>query len=291
MGFGFVEVGSITPQPQDGNPKPRMFRLKDDGGVINRYGFNSDGAEVVRARLADLREEKEALPGVMGINLGKNKTADAVPDYVYGVQQFGALADYLVVNISSPNTPGLRDLQGKKDLQVLMTAVMTARDKACPTVPVVVKIAPDVDEAGLKDICDVVLAAKVDGMIVSNTTNQRPESLVGEHKGEVGGLSGLPLKELSTRVLRQTYVLTQGKVPLIGVGGVGSGQDAYEKIRNGAGLVQLYSQLAYEGPYAVPLIKTELAALLKRDGFASVEEAVGADAKAELQKPKKSGWW
>ncbi|CAK4125012.1 unnamed protein product [Aphanomyces euteiches] len=250
MGFGFVEIGSVTPLPQAGNPKPRVFRLLEDRAVINRYGFNSEGHDKVRDRLED--------------------------DYVRGVETLGPFGDYLVINISSPNTPGLRSLQGKKELHELVSAVLKARDKLWKRVPLLVKIAPDLTIEDQQDIAEVALALKLDGLIISNTTITRPSSLQSAHAGETGGLSGAPLKELSTQVLHSMYKLTQGKIPLIGVGGVSNSQDAYDKIRAGATLVQLYSSLVYDGPLAVPRIKQELAELLKRDGFTSVRDAVGA---------------
>ncbi|EKX38380.1 hypothetical protein GUITHDRAFT_115520 [Guillardia theta CCMP2712] len=279
MGFGFVEVGSVTPQPQPGNDKPRMFRLTEDQGVINRYGFNSHGAEEVFERLKAIRESGQELRGNLAINLGKNKTADAIPDYVYGVKKFGELADFLVVNISSPNTPGLRQLQSRKELEGLISAVMKVRNESCPKVPLLVKIAPDLTDTELKEICQVATKMKVDGMVVTNTTISRPESLTGAAKEETGGLSGLPLKDMSTEVIRKVYKLTGGKLPLIGVGGVGTGQDVYDKIRAGASLVEMYSRLAYEGPWSPPKIKLELSRLLKADGFENVADAIGADAK------------
>ncbi|XP_064641583.1 dihydroorotate dehydrogenase (quinone), mitochondrial-like isoform X2 [Lineus longissimus] len=286
MGYGFVEVGSVIPKPQEGNPKPRMFRLTEDQGVINRMGFNSDGHEAVYQRLkarADRIQGKGAL-GVMGVNLGKNKTSpDAVEDYVEGVRKFGELADYLVINVSSPNTPGLRDMQGRKQLEELVTKVVEARNllKCDPKPPLLVKIAPDLTEKDKTDIAAVVARPKsgVDGLIVSNTTIARPDTLRSKNKVETGGLSGQPLKKMSTQTISDMYRLTQGRLPIIGVGGVGSGDDAYEKIRAGASLVQLYSAMAYEGPPVVQRIKSELGANLTKDGFSSVKGAVGADHK------------
>ncbi|CAK4676929.1 unnamed protein product [Aphanomyces euteiches] len=299
MGFGFVEIGSVTPLPQAGNPKPRVFRLLEDRAVINRYGFNSEGHDKVRDRLEVYkywtlgRASHNHRRGPLGVNLGKNKTSPSTivgDDYVRGVETLGPFGDYLVINISSPNTPGLRSLQGKKELHELVSAVLKARDKLWKRVPLLVKIAPDLTIEDQQDIAEVALALKLDGLIISNTTITRPSSLQrykhrlathvtgnsSAHAGETGGLSGAPLKELSTQVLHSMYKLTQGKIPLIGVGGVSNGQDAYDKIRAGATLVQLYSSLVYDGPLAVPCIKQELAELLKRDGFTSVRDAVGA---------------
>ncbi|XP_060587595.1 dihydroorotate dehydrogenase (quinone), mitochondrial-like isoform X2 [Ruditapes philippinarum] len=284
-GFGFVEVGSVTPEPQPGNPKPRLFRLWEDKAVINRFGFNSEGHAVVRERLIHRNSGQhfdDKKSGIIGINLGKNKTSDSpVGDYVKGVERFGALADYLVINVSSPNTPGLRSMQGKQQLEELVEKVWKEREniesKRKP--PLLVKIAPDLTDQDKKDITDVVLKTpgRIDGLIVTNTTITRPESLKSKYKGETGGLSGEPLKYLSTQTVKDMYRLTQGKLPIIGVGGVASGQDAYDKIRAGASLVQLYSALVYQGPPVVSRIKRELGELLEKDGFSNVSEAVGVD--------------
>lgn len=305
LGFGFVEIGSVTPLPQPGNPKPRAFRLPEHGAVINRYGFNSEGVEAAAARLAALRARQAASAaaaaaastsssssgsgfpaGLVGVNLGKNKASeDAAADYCVGVRQLGSFADYLVINISSPNTPGLRALQGRKELETLVRSVKQTRDgmkwgPAGPP-PLLVKIAPDLTDADMKDIAAVALKQRVDGLIVSNTTITRPGPIAQHPNGqEAGGLSGRPLFEMSTQVLRQMYTLTGGRLPIVGVGGVSSGEDAYAKIRAGASLVEVYSAFAYEGPRLVPRIKRELAACLARDGFASVAEAVGADHRA-----------
>ncbi|KAM4639349.1 dihydroorotate dehydrogenase (quinone), mitochondrial isoform 5-T5 [Amazona ochrocephala] len=283
MGFGFVEVGTVTPEPQEGNPRPRVFRLVEDEAVINRYGFNSHGHAAVERRLrarqdTQLRLTRGGMP--LGINLGKNKSsADAAADYVAGVQTLGPLADYLVVNVSSPNTPGLRDLQGKAELQDLLAKVLAARDALpCTQKPaVLVKIAPDLSTQDKQDIASVVCELGVDGLIVSNTTVSRPSSLQSRQRSEPGGLSGKPLRELSTQTIRDMYSLTRGQVPIIGVGGVSSGQDALEKIRAGASLVQMYTALVYHGPPVVQAVKQELEELLREQGFRNVMEAVGAD--------------
>lgn len=283
LGFGFVEVGTVTPKPQEGNPKPRVFRLTADNAIINRYGFNSCGLAEVHMRLK-AREEtqqgrsKAGLP--LGINLGKNKLSrDAGADYLEGVKVLGPLADYLVVNVSSPNTPGLRDLQGKAELRQLLHTVLKERDalQEQRKPPVLVKIAPDLTAQDKQDIADVVTELGVDGLMVSNTTVSRPETLQDPSKSEVGGLSGEPLRDLSTRTVREMYNLTKGKIPIIGIGGVASGQDAMDKIRAGASLVQLYTALTYQGPPVVIKIKRELEQLLKDQGFSNVSEAVGAD--------------
>lgn len=271
-GFGFVEIGSVTPLPQPGNPKPRLFRLYSDRAVINRMGFNNDGAEVVANRL-----RKRARRGVLGANLGKNKySGDAAEDYAKGVAALGPHADYLVVNVSSPNTPGLRALQGKAPLEKLLKAVLKARNEHAKGVPVLLKVAPDLTEEDKSDIAAVVLKVKLDGMIVSNTTIDRPVGLNSYDQDEKGGLSGPPLMEPSTKVLADFYRLTNGRIPLIGVGGIASGKDAYEKILNGASLVQLYSALVYHGLELVTEIKEDLERRLRKDGFANVSDAVGA---------------
>ncbi|XP_042349552.1 dihydroorotate dehydrogenase (quinone), mitochondrial [Plectropomus leopardus] len=283
VGFGFVEVGTITPKPQAGNPKPRVFRLTADNAVINRYGFNSCGLAEAQQRLkarGDTQQllSKAGLP--LGINLGKNKLSqDAGADYLEGVRELGPLADYLVVNVSSPNTPGLRDLQGKAELHQLLHTVLKERDalQGERRPPVLVKIAPDLTAQDKQDIADVVTELGVDGLMVSNTTVSRPEMLQDPNKSEVGGLSGQPLKDLSTRTVREMYNLTKGKVLIVGIGGVASGQDAMDKIRAGASLVQLYTALTYQGPPIVTKIKRELEQLLKEQGFSSVSEAIGAD--------------
>ena len=281
LGFGFVEVGSVTPRPQPGNPRPRVFRLRPDGAVINRLGFNNHGMAAVAARLA---RRGRAGPGVLGVNVGANKdAADRVEDYVTGIDRFARLADYLTVNISSPNTPGLRALQSRAALDDLLARVVAARDGAAadgPPTPLFLKIAPDLTDEDARDIADVALARAVDGLIVSNTTLARPDTLTSPHRGQAGGLSGRPLFTASTRVLADMYRLTEGRLPIVGVGGVSSGGDAYAKIRAGASLVQLYTALVYEGPGLVGRIKRELASLLKRDGFASVAAAVGVDQAA-----------
>ncbi|CAL1539972.1 unnamed protein product [Lymnaea stagnalis] len=328
MGFGFIEVGSVTPEPQPGNPKPRVFRLTEDRAVVNRYGFNSDGHDAVFQRLyrrsaaeinpgypsTYLGEQRNMLNinfwteveddrksewdwikvlkrrkrfrkkenGLLGVNLGKNKTSpDAVEDYVKGVRKFGPVADYLVINVSSPNTPGLRDMQRQEELATLIDKVVEERNKLAvnPKPPLLVKIAPDLNEEEKKDIATVITRpkSKVDGLIISNTTVERPQSLVSKNKSETGGLSGAPLREKSLETIRDMYRLTNGQVAIIGVGGVSSGKDAYDKVKAGASLVQLYTAMIYQGPPVVAKIKRELDELLRNDGFTHISEAVGAD--------------
>jgi dihydroorotate dehydrogenase len=271
MGFGLVEIGSVTPRPQPGNPRPRLFRLAEDRGVINRMGFPGEGLDAALARL-----KKRPRNGFVGINVGANKdSSDRTADYVACSRALAPYADYLVCNVSSPNTPGLRNLQGRAQLADLLKRVQDAI--AAEPVPLVVKIAPDATDVDLDDIVAVCRELKMDGIIVGNTTLSRPPFLASARRGEAGGLSGAPLAALSTEVLRRTARRVEGQFPLIGCGGVCSGEDAYAKIRAGATLVQLYSALVYDGPPLVRRIKDELAALLARDGFNSVALAVGAD--------------
>ena len=275
LGFGFVEVGTVTPRPQPGNVRPRVFRLTHDRAVINRLGFNNDGFEVVRHRLA----ERSAKQGVLGVNIGANRDSrDRIADYADGVRNFASLADYLTVNISSPNTPGLRDMQDPSILRELIEAVHAARAEiGAAETPILFKIAPDLADSDLTTIAETMLVYDVYGFVVSNTTVGERACLHGRHADERGGLSGRPLFDLSTNVLRQFYAMTEGRLPLIGVGGISSGQDAYAKIRAGASLVQLYTALIFEGPGLVGRIKADLAACLTRDGFAHVSDAIGAD--------------
>lgn len=277
-GFGFVEIGSVTLRPQSGNPRPRLFRLPEDGAVINRMGFNNDGIEVVARRLASRRER--GAPGLVGGNIGPNRdAADPALECAEAAAILAPLVDYLVVNVSSPNTPGLRSLQRRAALKELLVRVREARDRAHMPTPLLVKVAPDLDEDECVDIASVVLASGIDGLIATNTTIERPATLRGRHRGEGGGLSGRPLFARSTEVLATFSRLTGGRLPLIGVGGVSSGADAYAKIRAGASLVQLYSALVWHGPALVARITAELAALLRRDGYSSVAEAVGVDVR------------
>ncbi|HBS34767.1 MAG TPA: dihydroorotate dehydrogenase (quinone) [Parvularcula sp.] len=271
LGFGFVEIGGGTPLPQPGNDRPRVFRLPDDGAVINRYGFNNDGVEAIAARLRRRRRT-----GIVGANLGANKdSADRVEDYVKGVKGLEGLVDFYTVNISSPNTPGLRALQDKSALTALLKRVIAARDGLGVAAPVFLKIAPDLSDADKADIAAAALEEGVDALIVSNTTIARPASLKSPYKDETGGLSGRPLFAPSTALLREFHQSLGGRVPIIGAGGVFSAEDAYEKIRAGASLVQLYTALIYKGPALVAEIVGRLPRLLRRDGFQSLAAAVG----------------
>jgi dihydroorotate dehydrogenase len=276
FGFGFVETGTVTPRPQSGNPKPRLFRLIEDRALINRLGFNNQGLEAVRVRLA----ARHGRPGLVGGNLGKNKdSTDAIADYVAGVHTLAPLADYLAVNVSSPNTPGLRDLQRKTSLLSLIAALKSARAAAAPATlpPLLLKIAPDLSAEEREEIAEAAIETGIDGLIISNTTVARPAGLRSPHAREIGGLSGKPLFAAATALIAEIRRLTHGRIPLIGVGGIASGADAYAKIRAGASLVQLYTALVYEGPGLVQRIKRDLAEFLKRDGFATIAAAVGAD--------------
>lgn len=272
LGFGFVEIGTVTPRPQVGNAKPRMFRLVEDEAVINRLGFNSEGAVAVEERLR-VRQRR----GILGVNIGKNRdTTNEVDDYVKGIETFAPFADYLTVNISSPNTPGLRDLQGRDRLNELLSAVIAARNTAAVKPPILVKIAPDLEETEIRDISEVALATGIDGLIATNTTLERPDSLRSIHKSETGGLSGRPLFGRSTRILREFYKATGGKLPLIGVGGIASGADAYQKIKAGASLVQLYSCMVFMGPSLARDIQKDILLRMKADGFSKISDAIGA---------------
>lgn len=278
IGFSFVEIGSVTPKPQDGNPRPRVFRLTEDLAVVNRYGFNSEGHEAVWQRLRKLRDDKR-FDGIIGVNLGKNKMSeDAVQDYLDGIKRFQDVADYFVINVSSPNTPGLRNLQTKKNLQTLLTKINETRNSIKSEQPLLLKLAPDLTESERQDVADVVLSkqSKVDGLILCNTTITR-NNLKDPLKKEVGGLSGAPLADISTTIISDMYRRTHGAVPIIGVGGIFSGNDAYNKIRAGASLVQVYTSYIYHGPPIVSKIKKELDELLERDGLKSIKDAVGKD--------------
>ena len=270
LGFGFAEVGTLTPKPQAGNPRPRLFRLKEDRAVINRMGFNNDGLAAAKVRLEGRG------PGIVGVNVGANKdSADRISDYAAGIREMTPVADYLTVNISSPNTPGLRALQDKSALDDLLAAVADARTSGGP--PIFLKLAPDLERSEIDDIVAVAMARKMDALIVSNTTLARPH-LHSLHCREQGGLSGAPLKAIALEALKDFRSASGGAIPLIAAGGIESGADAYARIKAGASLVQLYSAMVYEGPGIAKRIVRELRQLVRRDGFATLAEAVGADA-------------
>ncbi|MEH2622979.1 dihydroorotate dehydrogenase [Bradyrhizobium sp. AZCC 1719] len=279
LGFGFVEIGTVTPKPQGGNPRPRLFRLERDEAVINRMGFNNDGAEAALRRLAGRAHHG----GIIGVNVGANKdSSDRVADYVKLIEIFAPVASYFTVNVSSPNTPGLRNLQQAAALDELLAKVIDARERVRKNAgdsPVLLKIAPDLSLAELDDVVHIARSRGVDGMIVANTTLARPSILREQARAkEQGGLSGRPLFRLSTRMVAETYVRTEGAFPLIGVGGIDSGGAALTKIRAGASLIQIYSSLVYKGLGLVDDIKNDLASTLLRTGRDSLSEIVGADA-------------
>jgi dihydroorotate dehydrogenase len=279
LGFGFVEIGTVTPKPQTGNPRPRLIRLERDEAVVNRMGFNNDGAAAVLRRLAG----RAHLGGIVGVNVGANKDSDdRVADYVKLIETFAPVASYFTVNVSSPNTPGLRNLQQASALDDLLAKVIDARERVRKNAgdsPVLLKIAPDLSLTELDDVVQIARARGVDGMIVANTTTARPTTLREQTRAkEQGGLSGRPLFRLSTRMVAETYVRAEGAFPLIGVGGIDTGGAALTKIRAGASLIQLYSSLIYKGLGLVDDIKNDLASTLLRTGRDSLSEIVGADA-------------
>jgi dihydroorotate dehydrogenase len=272
-GFGFVEVGAATPHPQPGNPRPRLFRLPEDAAIINRFGFNNDGVHAIAGRLAH-----RPPGGIVGLNLGANKdSADRAADFATVLRRAGAAIDFATVNVSSPNTERLRDLQGRAALAGLLEGVMAANRALPRKVPVFLKIAPDLDEAALADIADVALETGIAAIVATNTTLAR-DGLAGRHRGEAGGLSGRPLFAPSTRVLARLRLRLGDRMPLVGVGGIADAADAYAKIRAGASAVQLYTALVYQGLALVPRIIRGLDAALARDGHARVADAVGLDA-------------
>jgi len=269
-GFGFVEVGAATPKPQPGNPRPRLFRLPEDNAVINRFGFNNDGMEAIADRL-----ERRPEGGVIGLNLGANKDSDdRSEDYARVLSRCGPFIDFATINVSSPNTENLRDLQGAAALEALLLKVTEARDWLPRRIPLFLKIAPDLTDTELNDIARITLARGIDGIVATNTTLSR-RGLTSAHQSEKGGLSGAPLFHRSTRIVAQLYDLTDGRVPIIGVGGVASAEDAYAKIRAGASAVQLYTALSYKGLSLAAEIVQGLDTILQRDGYANVADAVG----------------
>ncbi|KPH57525.1 quinone-dependent dihydroorotate dehydrogenase [Novosphingobium aerophilum] len=275
LGFGYAEVGSITPLPQVGNPKPRLFRLVEDGAVINRMGFNNHGSAAAQAHLG----ARLGRPGVVGINIGANKdSSDRVADYARMATIMAPLAGYLAVNISSPNTPGLRALQDESALTGLLDAVIEARDEVCGETrpPIFLKVAPDLEPADIDAIARIAIDKRLGALIVSNTTISRP-ALRSVHRGESGGLSGAPVRDLAHQRLRDFRKATGGAVPLVGVGGIATAEHAWDRIRAGASLVQLYSAMVYEGPGIAKTVCKGLERLMKRDGFASIAEAVGTE--------------
>lgn len=275
LGFGFSEVGTVTPYPQPGNPKPRIFRLKDDEAIINRLGFNSVGFDQVKSRLGKINDT------IIGVNIGANKDSkDFSEDYIKGIKFFSTLASYITINISSPNTPGLRSLEILENLDVLLDKInnLDKEDLFIKT-PILLKISPDLNSDNLKYLCERVLSSKIDGLIISNTTIARDS--IADNIDQSGGLSGRPLFKSSTQQLRRVFKYTNGRIPLIGVGGIDSAEKAYEKIKNGASLVQLYTGLVYNGPNLIKDINKNLSSLIKDDGYNNISEAVGAEVNFE----------
>ena len=277
FGFGFVEIGTVTPLPQIGNPKPRIFRLNEDEAIINSLGFNNIGIKKVKKNL--LKYQNPFFNNnVIGVNLGCNKnTNDPINDYLIGMEQLGNLASYITINISSPNTKGLRDLQLRENIEKLIKKINIKREEiqSINKKPILIKISPDLTEDQLRDIALMSLANNIDGLILTNTTTARPQNLKSINKKNLGGLSGKPLFENSNIILKKMYNLTNGQIPLIGVGGVASGSDCYEKIKSGASLVQLYTALIYSGPILIYKIKNELTDLIKTDGYKNISDLIG----------------
>ena len=277
FGFGFLEVGTITPQPQNGNSKPRVFRLNEDKAIINSLGFNNRGIKKVKKNLT--KYQKSNLNNkIIGVNIGKNKnSSEAFSDYLIGLEELGDLASYITINISSPNTAGLRDLQLRGKIEKLIKKIIDKRDeiKNINTKPILIKISPDLNEDQLRDIALISLANNIDGLILTNSTIKREGSLLSINKKQIGGLSGRPLYDSSNIVLKKMFELTNGQIPLIGVGGISSGGDCYEKIKSGASLVQLYTALVYSGPNLVNNMKGNLIDLIKTDGYKNVSEVIG----------------
>ena len=271
LGFGFSEIGTVTPKPQPGNSKPRVFRLKDDNAIINRLGFNSEGFGQVKANLGKTGNN------IIGINIGANKNSkDFSEDYIKGIKFFSTIASYITINISSPNTPGLRNLEVLENLDILLDKINNLdREDLLIKIPILLKISPDLEPDNLKYLCKKVLSSKINGLIISNTTISRDS--ISTNIDEKGGLSGKPLFDISTKQLRLAYKYTNGQIPLIGVGGVDSAETAYEKIKNGASLIQLYTGLVYNGPNLIKDMNKDLSSLIERDGYSNISEAVGVE--------------
>ena len=277
LGFGFVEVGTITPIPQAGNLKPRIFRLEKDQAVINSLGFNNKGSKKAKKNISKIKNNF-ARNKIIGVNIGKNKNSkNSIDDYLYGMEELGALASYITINISSPNTEGLRDLQLRGNIEKLIKKIIKKREEieSINKKPIIIKISPDLNDDQLRDIALISLANNIDGLILTNTTTSRPYNLQFNKKINNGGLSGKPLFKISNNVLRKMYNLTNGQITLIGVGGISSGSDCYEKIKSGASLVQIYTALTFEGPLLVSKIKNELINLIKTDGYKNITDVVG----------------
>ena len=273
LGFGFVEVGTVTPLKQFGNPKPRIFRLKDDDALINRLGFNNDGIEIIKNRIK-LNDKK----GIVGVNIGPNKeTKDQKNDFCLGLKNFFDIADYITVNISSPNTEGLRDFHEQEKLKNLLLALNKIKKENKTDISLLLKVSPDIEDNYISEIVDVATNNDIAAIILTNTTNGNRDNLRSEIKKEKGGLSGKPLQEISTNMIKKFYKQLNGKIPIIGVGGVDSGKSAYEKITAGASLLQLYTGFIYKGPSAAKDIKKGLIEILKAEGLNNIKEAIGKD--------------
>ncbi len=274
LGFGFVEIGTVTLKPQYGNKKPRIFRLLEDKAIINRLGFNNIGAEKILQKI----EKYDTInkPALLGVNLGKNlDSKEPIEDYVKLLKIFYKKANYITLNISSPNTPGLRELEQKDNLDKLVKNISLFKRKNSINIPIFLKIDPDLSKQQLGDIADIVLSSTIDGVIISNTSIYRSNELISKYASEEGGISGAPIKKISNLLLKDFYILTNGKIPLIGVGGISNGKEAYERILSGASLIQLYTSLIYSGPSIVNNIKEELIYLLKKDNYNSINKAIG----------------
>ena len=271
FGFGFIEIGTVTPLKQFGNPKPRIFRLEDDSALINRLGFNNDGIEIIKNRI-----KSEKKKGVVGINIGPNKnTKDQKNDFCIGLKNFFDIADYITVNISSPNTEGLRDFHDQEKLEDLLLALNKIKSENKINIPLLLKISPDIKDNHISEIADTAIKNDISGIILTNTTNSNKDKLISDFKKEEGGLSGEPLQQISTNMIKKFYKQLNSKIPIIGVGGVNSGKSAYEKIIAGASLLQLYTGLVYKGPSIVKNIKKELIQILKVEGLNNIKDAIG----------------
>ena len=271
FGFGFIEIGTVTPLKQFGNPKPRIFRLEDDSALINRLGFNNDGIEIIKNRI-----KSEKKKGVLGINIGPNKnTKDQKNDFCLGLKNFFDIADYITVNISSPNTDGLRDFHDRGKLEDLLLALNKIKSENKINIPLLLKISPDIKDNQISEIAVSAIKNDISGIILTNTTNSNKDKLISDFKKEEGGLSGEPLQQISTNMIKKFYKQLNGKIPIIGVGGVNSGKSAYEKIIAGASLLQLYTGLVYKGPSIVKNIKKELIQILKVEGLNNIKDAIG----------------
>jgi len=275
FGFGFTEIGTITPKPQEGNLKPRVFRLIQDKAIINRLGFPNEGMDEITKKM-----KKNIPKGICGVNIGPNKeNATSIDDYLLCFDQFFELASYIVINISSPNTPKLRSLHNNEKITELIDAIKKRRAEKKSNVPIILKVSPDIEEDKIEGICNILLEKSIDGVILTNTTIRNKSSLSSEHRIQDGGLSGEPLNEISNKIIQKFYLRLGSSIPIIGAGGVSSGATAYEKIKSGASLLQLYTALIYEGPYVAKKINKELSNLIKLNGYNNISEVIGINCK------------